>query len=164
MHDRCRRKAVEGRAAGGGIGTYVFGVDEIANLQDRELLGQADGIERVARGAEDGADLSRTILETSKAVLGVVKDHAAIGVIDAVVEIVTKSALANGFAYDLGDGGGGGGDQETPRLSKDFDRFGEKTVQLGVDHFGEPPEGRDRLVVVGRKTTADVEEFEIEAT
>ncbi len=97
-------------------------------------------------------------------VLGVIKDHAAIGVIDAVVEIVTKLAAADGLADDLGDGGGGGGDQETPRLSKDFDRFGEKPVQLGVDHFGEFPEGRDRVVVVGRKTTADIEELEIEAT
>src|SRR5664280_2262166 len=112
MHDRRRRKAVEGRTAGGGIGTYVFGVDKFAHLQVRELLGQVDGIERVARGAEDGADLSGTILETPKAVLGVVKDHPAIGVIDAVVEIVTKSALADGFAYDLGDGGCGGGDQK----------------------------------------------------
>ena len=81
-----RREAVEVRAAGGGIGAYVFGVDQFANLHVRELLGQADGIERVARGAEDGADLSGTFLETFQRVLGVVKDDAAVGVIDAVVE------------------------------------------------------------------------------
>ena len=125
MHDLGRREAVEGRAAGGGIGADVFGVDQIAHLQVRELLGQADGIEGVARGAEDGADLSGTFLETFQVVLAVVKDHAAIGVIDAVIDVVAKLAVADGLADDLGDGGGGGGHQETPWLSEDFDRFGE---------------------------------------
>ena len=55
------------------------------------------------------------------------------------------------------------GHQETPRLSEDFDRLGEQPVQFGVDHLGESPEGWDRIVVVGRKTTANVEELEIEA-
>jgi hypothetical protein len=32
----------------------------------------------------------------------------------------TKLAAADGLADDLGDGGRGGGDQETPRLGKDF--------------------------------------------
>jgi len=164
MHDLGRREAVEERAAGGGIGSYVFGVDQFAHLHVRKLLGQADGIEGVARGAKDGANLNGTFLETSQAVLGVVKDHAAIGVIDAVIEIVAKLAAADGLADDLGDGGGSGGDQETSRLSEDFDRFREKPVQLGGDHFGESLEGRDRVVIVGRKTTADVEELEIEAT
>ena len=82
--------------------------------------------------------------------------------IDAIVEIVTKLAAADGLADDLGDGGDGAGDQETPRLGKDFDRFGEKAVQLGVQHFGEFLEGWDRVVVVGGKTTADVEQLEIE--
>jgi hypothetical protein len=164
MHDLGRREAVEGRAAGDGIGAYVFGVDQLAHLHVRELLGKADSIESIACWAEDRADLSGTFLETFQVVLGVVKDDAAIGVIDAVIEIVTKLAAADGLADDLGDGCGRGGDQEPPRLSKDFDRFGEKSVQLGVNHLRESPERRDRLVVVGGKTTADVEELEIEAT
>jgi hypothetical protein len=94
----------------------------------------------------------------------VIEDHATIGVIDAVVEIVTKLSAAHGLADDLGDGSDSGGDQEASRLSENFDRFGEKPVQLGVDYFGESPEGRDRVVVVGRKTSADVEQREIEAT
>src|SRR5437868_2240832 len=87
------------------------------------VICSADGIERVAGGAEDGADLSGAFLETSQAVLAVVKDHAAIGVIDAVIEIVTELAATDGLADDLGDGSGSGGDQETPRLSQDLDRF-----------------------------------------
>ena len=53
MHDPGRREAVEVRAAGGGIGAYVLGVDQIANLQIRKLFGQADGIEGIACRAED---------------------------------------------------------------------------------------------------------------
>src|SRR5271157_3862578 len=40
MHDFGRREAVEERAAGGGIGSYVFGVDQFAHLHVRELLGR----------------------------------------------------------------------------------------------------------------------------
>jgi hypothetical protein len=57
-------------------------------------------------------------------VLGVVKDDSAVGVIDAVIEIVTTLAAADGLADDLGDGCRSGGDQEPPRLGKDFDRLG----------------------------------------
>src|SRR5580704_17053154 len=162
MHGLGRRETVERRATGGGIGAYVFRVDQFADLHVRELLGQTDGVEGVARGTADGTDLAGTFLETFQRVLGVVKDRTAIGVVDAVVEIVTKLAPADGLADDPGDGGGGRGDQKTPWFSKNFDRFGEKAVQLGVDHFGDSPEGRDRVVVVGRKSATNVEELEIE--
>ena len=45
MHDFSRREAIEEGTAGGGIGAYVFGVDQVADLHVRELLGQADGIQ-----------------------------------------------------------------------------------------------------------------------
>ena len=94
MHNLGRRETIERRAAGGGIGADVFGVEQIAHIQIRELRGQGDGIEGIARRAEDGADLSGTFLETSHAVLAVVKDLAAVGVIDAVVDVVTEFAFA----------------------------------------------------------------------
>jgi hypothetical protein len=50
MHDLGRWEAVEGRAVGGALGAHISD-----DLQVRELLGQADGIERVAGGAK--ADL-----------------------------------------------------------------------------------------------------------
>ena len=46
-------EAIEGRAAGGGIGAYVFGVEQVAHFDVGKLLGQADGVEGVAGGAED---------------------------------------------------------------------------------------------------------------
>ena len=64
----------------------------------------------------------------------------------------------------FGDGRGRRSYQEPPRLSQDFDRLREKAVQLSVDHSGESGEGRDRGVVVGGETTADVEQLEIEAS
>ncbi len=102
-------------------------------------------------------------LKLFSSVLRVVKDRTAIGVVDAVVDVVAKLAAANGLADDLSDGGGGGGHQEPAWLGQDFDRFGEQPVQFGVDHFRQSPEGRDSVVVVGGETAADVEQLEIEA-
>src|SRR5215469_2209524 len=164
MHHLGRRKAVEIRAAGRGISAYVFGVEQIAHFQVRELLSHADGIEGVARGAEDRANLGGTLLEAFKWVLAMVKDHAAKRLIYAIINVVAKLAAANGLAYDLGDSVSGGGDQETARLSEDFDWFGEKTVQFSVNHFGDFGEVRNRYVIVSRETATDIEEFEIEAT
>src|ERR1035437_1074995 len=125
MHDLGRWKAVEVSAAGVGVGADVFRVNQIAHLHVRKLRGEGDGIERVARGAEDGADLSGPLFEASHTVLAVVKDHAAIGVIDTVIDVVAKLAAAERLADDLGDGGGSRCNQETPRLSEDFNRLRE---------------------------------------
>jgi hypothetical protein len=107
VHNPGRREAVEGRATGSAISAHVLGVDQLADLQIRELLGQADGIEGVASGAKDGTDLRGTLLEASNKVDGVVENHAAISVIDTVVEIVAKPAAADSLTDDLGDGGDG---------------------------------------------------------
>ena len=89
MHDLGRRKAVEARTAGGRIGAYVFGVEQFAQFQIRKLLSHTDGIEGVTSGAEDRANLSIALLETFQGILGVVKDHAAIGMINAVIDVIT---------------------------------------------------------------------------
>ena len=39
MHNLSRRKPVEGRTAGGGVGTYVLRIDPFAELKVGELLG-----------------------------------------------------------------------------------------------------------------------------
>src|SRR5271167_4340940 len=103
MHDLRRRKAVEGRTAGPGIGADVFGVQTFAHFQVRKLLRQADGVKGIAGGAEDGTNLRRPPLEAFQGVLGVVKDHAAEGVIYAVIEIVAELSTAESLADDLRD-------------------------------------------------------------
>ena len=119
MHNLGRWKAIERRAAGVGIGAYIFGIEQIAHIEVRELGGQGDGIKSVARRAENGADLGWTLLEALHPILAVIKNHAAISVIDAVVDVVAELAAAEGLANNLGDGRGGGGHQETPRLRQD---------------------------------------------
>ena len=121
MHDLRRREAVEERAAGGGVGADVLGVDQFAQVHIGQLLGQADGVEGVARGAEDGTELCGAFPEAFQAVLAVVEDHAAVGVIDAVVEVIAELAATDRLADDLRDGGGGGGDEEPPRLRENLD-------------------------------------------
>src|SRR6516225_625387 len=51
MHHLRRREAVEIRAAGGGVGADVLAVDVVTQVHVRQLLGEADGVERVARRA-----------------------------------------------------------------------------------------------------------------
>ena len=64
-----------------------------------------------------------------------VEDHAAIGVIDTVIDVVAKLPAANCLPDNLGYGGGSGGDQEPSRLRQDFYRFREKTIQFTVDQL-----------------------------
>src|SRR5215471_9822791 len=66
----------------------------------------ADGVEGVTGGAKDGAELRGAFPEAFQVVLAVVKDHAAVGVVDAVIEVVAELAATDGLADDLGHGGG----------------------------------------------------------
>src|SRR4029453_5489144 len=163
MNDLGRRKSVEERAAGSAIGAHVFGVDEFAEMHVGQLLGQADSVEGVAGGAKDGAELRGAFFEAFQVVLAVVEDHAAVGVIDAVIKVVAELAATDGLADDLSDSGGGGGDQESPRLGENLDRLGKQAVQLGIDRFGQAFEGGDGVIVVGGEAATDVEQLEIEA-
>src|SRR5262249_7015006 len=123
-----RREAVEMRAARGRVGADVLAVDVVAGVQVQQLFGEADGVERVAGRAEHRAKLQRPFLEALEVILAVVEDHAAEGVVDAVVQVVAELAAAHGLADDLGDRGGGGGDEEPPRLGEDLKGRREKAV------------------------------------
>src|SRR5262245_39322902 len=163
MDDLSWREAVEEGAAGGRIRAHVLCIDEFAQFHVGQLLGQADSVESVACGTEDRADLRGTFPETFEMVLAMVEDHAAVGVIDTVIEVVAKLATADGLADDLGDSGHSGSDQKPPRLSENFDGRRKKTIQLGVNRFGQAFERGHRVVVVSRKAATDVEQLEIKA-
>ena len=77
MHDLGRREAIEARAAGGTVGAHILSVDQFAQLHVGQLLGQTDGVEGVAGGAKDGAELRGAFPEAFQVVLAVVEDHAA---------------------------------------------------------------------------------------
>src|SRR5215510_13034458 len=96
-------------------------------------------------------------------VLAVVEDHATVGMIDTVIEIVAELATTDSLADDLCDRGGGRGDQKPPGLSKNFNGCGKKAVQLSIDRFGQALERRDGIIVVGWEPTADVKQLELKA-
>ena len=89
-----------------------------------------------------------------------VKDDAAEGVINAVVNVVAGLAVAHRFADDRRDGCGGGGHKEPARLGQDLDGFRKEAVNLGVDLPCQGAERLDVFVVGGGKAAADVENLE----
>src|SRR5262249_25253978 len=92
-----------------------------------------------------------------------IEDHAAEGVVNAVVEVIAEFAAAHGLADDLGHGGAGGGDKEAPRFGEYLYGCRKQAVQLGVDRPGQALEGGDRVVVMSREAATDVEELKVEA-
>src|SRR5262249_57667694 len=122
-----------------------------------------DGVKGMARGAKDGEGLCWAFHKAFQVVLAVVEDHTAIGLIDAVIEIVAEFAATDGLADDLCNGSGRGGDQKPPRLGENLNRSGKKAVQFGIDRFGQALESRDGAVVMGGEATTDGEQLKVEA-
>src|SRR5262249_44325067 len=145
------------------ISAPVVFVAALAHFHAEQLLGQADSAEGVARRTEDRADLGRPLPETFQMVLAMVEDHAAIGMIDTVIEIVAELATTDSLADDLCDRGGGRGDQKPPGFSKNFDGCWKKAVQLSIDRLGRAFERGEGIIVGGRDPTADVEQLELKA-
>src|SRR5580692_6282092 len=104
MHNFGGWKSVEEGAAGGGISADVFRVEQITHFEIGKLFRQANGIQSVAGGAENRTYLRWALLKAFEMVLGVIENHAAIGVVDTVVQVVTELAVAHRLADDLGYG------------------------------------------------------------
>ena len=98
-----RREAVEVGRRGVRVRADILGVDIVAYLELRQLLGDRYRVERVAGRAEDGRDLLVAVLERLDRVGAVVEDDPREGVVDAVIDIVAGLAVADGLADDLGD-------------------------------------------------------------
>ena len=107
-----------------------WAVDEISQVHVWQLLGQADRVEGVARWTENGTELRRTVLEALHRILAVVENHAAEGVVDAVVHVVAELPAADGLADDLGNGSGGGRHEEPSGLRENLDWMRKQAVQL----------------------------------
>ena len=135
----------------------------VADLQFGQLLGETDRVEGVAGGAEDGADLRRPLLEALHVIRAVVEDHARIGVVNAVVDVVAELVVAKRLADDLRDGVARRGHEKAARLREDLDFLGKQPVEFVVDLLGKRAEFRHRGVVRRREAAADVEQFEVVA-
>src|SRR5262245_29845082 len=92
VHNGCRREAVKIRAARGRIGTDILAVEIVAGIHVRQLLGKGDGVQRVACWSENRANLQRSLLEALEAILTVIEDYAAEGVVNAIVQIEAEFA------------------------------------------------------------------------
>ena len=136
MHDLSWWEPIEIGATRDRIGTDVLRVDQLAQLHVGQMLCEANRVNGIARRAKDRAKLGRPLLETLEVILAVIEDHPVKGLVNAVIEIIAELAAADGFADDLGHGGGGGCDEEPTWLGKDFDRFWEKPVKLSIDRLG----------------------------
>jgi len=126
------------------------------------MFGETDRVEGVTGRAEHGAELRCAPLERLHVVRAMVEDHPGERVVDPVVHVVAEFVVAERLADDLRDGGGGGRDEKPPRLGEDLDRCREQPVDLVVDLPRQVGELRHGVVVVGRESTADVEQFQRE--
>src|SRR4029077_16356548 len=96
-------------------------------------------------------------------ILAVVENHSAERMVDAVVQVVAELPAAHGLADDLSNGRRGGSHEETAGLRENLDRMRKEAVQFRIDGARELVEGRDRVVVVRREASADVEDLELDA-
>src|ERR1043165_2396492 len=83
--------------------------------------------------------------------------------IHAVVNVVARLAVAHRLADDPGDGGRGGGDEESPGLGENLDVPVEQAVNLGIDDARQFAKRFDVLVVGGGKAAAHVENLDLVA-
>ena len=84
--------------------------------------------------------------------------------IHAVVHVVAEFLVAKRLPDDLADSRAGRGHEKPPRLREDLDLLRKQPVKFVVDRLGESGELRHRGVVGRGKTTADIEQFEVEAS
>ena len=89
-----------------------------------------------------------------------VEDNAAESVINAVIDVVTRLAVANSFADDRSDGCRSSCHEEPSGLGEDLDFLGKKAIDFSVYFLRQRAEWFDVLVVRGGKATADVENLD----
>ena len=104
MHDLRRRKAIEVRGTSGRIGPDILTVEVVAEFKIRQLFGEANRIEGIARGAEDRADLRGPLSKTLHVVGAVIKNHTGVCVVHAIVHVITKLFVPERLTDDLRHG------------------------------------------------------------
>ncbi len=92
-----------------------------------------------------------------------VEHDAGIRVVDAVVDVVARLAVAERLADDPRDRGGGRGHQVPPRLGQDLDVLRKQPVDLGVDLLGQRPQRLHVRVIGHRESAADIEDLDLVA-
>ena len=105
MHDFCRREAIEVGAACIGIGAYVFAVKEFIEFEVGQVFSKANGIKGIAGGAENRTKLLGPFFETLHVVDAMVEYDTRIGMVDAIIDIITKLIIAQSLTNDFRNSG-----------------------------------------------------------
>src|SRR5205823_3418353 len=129
----CGRESIEPRRRGVAVGADVLGINQILNLQRRQLLGLRDGIEAIARLTEHSGNLLLAALKRLQWILAVIKNNSAERMINAVVDVIAWFAVAHSFADDSRNASRRRCDQKSPRLGENLDIVVEQPVNLRVD-------------------------------
>lgn len=110
--------------------------------------------------AEDGTDFVFAFFKRLQVILAMVENDAAKGVVDTIVDVIARFAIADGPADDAGERGRSGGDEESARFGKDLDILWKQSVDLSIDLFGEGTEWFYVFIVGRRKAATDIENFD----
>src|SRR5262249_9457885 len=127
MDDLRGREPIERCAARSRVRADIRRVDVIAQFHVRQLLRQADRVQRVTGWPEHGTEKGRPLRKALQRILAVIEDHAAERLIDTVVDVVTELAATYGLPDDLGNCRGCRGNQKSPRLSQNLDWIRKQT-------------------------------------
>ena len=103
MNDLGGGETVEPGGGGVAVGANGLAIHQVVQLQVRQIFGERDGVQGVAGLAEDGADFGLAALERFDVVLTMIEDDARKGVINPIVNIIARLAVAAGLADDFGD-------------------------------------------------------------
>ena len=164
VNDGCRRKSVEPGRRSIAVSADVFRIDQIIDLEVRQLLRLRNGVQTITGLPVDRADFGCAFFKRLEMILAMVKNDAGERVIDAVVNEVAELSITHSFADDPCDEGGGRGNEKSARLREDLHVSREQSVDLGVDHSGEQAERLHMPVIGDRKAAAYVEDFDLMAT
>src|SRR5205085_4258893 len=88
-----------------------------------------------------------------------IKNDAAEGVINAIINVIARFSIPHRFADDPRDGGRCGRDEKPAWFGKNFDLPRKEPIDLGVDLFCQATERLYVFVVRSGKTAADIENF-----
>jgi len=107
------------------VGANVFGINEIAKVEIRQLLCLRDSVECIAGRAEDGGDMLCPLPERLQVILAVVEQYPRKGVINAVIQVIAALPVALGFADDFRHKRRCRSHHEPARFRQNFQIFGE---------------------------------------
>ena len=140
------------------VSTDIFAVNQIAHPEIRQIFRLRNGIQRVACGTEHGGNAFGPLPESLDRILAVIEKYAGIGMVDAVIDVVTPLAVPLGFSDDLRYKGSSGPNHEPARFRQYFHAFRKQSIQFFIQNISQLPEGPDVGIVPNGEPSPDIEQ------